>query len=349
MRKRRWSYSTLIVLFVLLAGGAYYTYHLLTGHPLGSTGSSAIATKSDGTIDHFNILLLGSDTRPGSTNYGNTDTIIVAQIDGNRLSFLSIPRDTRVNIPGHGMDKINAACSFGGPDLTASVVSDLIGEPISKYALIHWSGFVDIVNTLGGVTLDVPRNMSYDPGDGTQYRINLQKGMQHLNGQQALAFVRFRKVALGDIGRTSYQQQFLKAISEQVKQPSTFLKLPWLIPEVYKDVDTNLSLSELLQIAKSGNQLKQMAINSQTLPGYFLDLNGESFWGVDPIQARQVAQGFLDYGQTTDKVVLDTPPALIPHEPVQLAQKPAKTPVPITYDQGNSLNNGENNPPDGGG
>jgi len=255
----------------------------------------------------LNILLLGTDARPGE-KLGNTDTIIVAHLEGDRLALLSIPRDTRVNIPGHGWDKINAAYGFGGPELTASVVSELTGVPISKYVLLRWNGFIRIVDLLGGVTVNVPRNMYYyDPFDDPEYKIDLRKGTQHLDGHQALAFVRFREETLGDIDRISQQQELLRAILDKVHEPTVLFKIPQLLSEIYKNIETNMDLDEMLKMAKAGLQIKNMNIVTQTLPGYFLTLNGISYWGVDPRQAREVAHALFERGETTSRIVLDPP------------------------------------------
>jgi len=152
-------------------------------------------------VDSITVLLLGTDSRPGET-VGRTDTIIVARVDTaeNRLSLLSIPRDTRVNIPKHGMDKINSANVYGGPTLTARVVSDLIGMPVQYYALTNWESFKEMVDTLGGITIDVEKRMYYyDRADGPEYIIDLQPGVQRLDGRKALQYVRWRNDALGDI------------------------------------------------------------------------------------------------------------------------------------------------------
>ena len=206
----------LVVVFLVIGGG-FLAVRLFFIPPLPAgqqTGRGDAGGNPPATLD---ILLLGTDARPGEKG-GNTDTIILAHFDKDRLALLSIPRDTRVNIPGHGWDKINAAYGFGGPGLTASVVSELTGIPVSKYVLLHWDGFIKIVDLLGGVTVNVPRNMYYyDRVDGPRYKIDLKKGLQHLDGHQALAFVRFREEALGDIDRTRQQQEFLKALLERVR------------------------------------------------------------------------------------------------------------------------------------
>jgi LCP family protein required for cell wall assembly len=254
----------------------------------------------------FNVLLLGSDARPHE-KVGNSDTIMVAHIDKERIALLSIPRDTRVEIPGKGKQKINSAVRYGGPELTAEIVSDLIGQPVSKYALVRWDGFIKIIDTLGGVTVDVPKDMYYNPDDGPEYTINLKKGRQKLNGRQALAFARFRHEALGDIDRSGQQLELMKALAEQSKKPGTLLKLPLLIPELYENIETNMDLKELIQLAKIGSNLKDIDVVTQTLPGYFLNLDGLSYWGVDPQQAQQVTRELFAYGKITTKVVLEPP------------------------------------------
>lgn len=288
------------------------------------------------SIAPLNILLLGSDARPHE-KLGNTDTIIVAHITGDSLRLLSIPRDTRVEIPGYGMHKINAASRFGGPELTAQVVSDLIGVPIDNYALIRWEGFINIVDALGGIDINVPDPMHDDISERPEYQININEGLQHLNGQQALAFVRFRKEALGDIDRTGHQLDFMKALLEQARKPATILKLHVLVPQIYRNVNTNLGLRETLAIARAGNNLEQLDIVTQTLPGYFLNLNEISYWGVDIEQARQVARDLFEYGLTTKQIVLVTPEHLrtVPDRTVPNSPEPETEPSAQPIDNDN--------------
>ncbi|MGB9826817.1 MAG: LCP family protein, partial [Desulfofundulus sp.] len=252
----------------------------------------------------FTVLLLGSDARPGE-KVGRTDSIIVANVDSEkkRIAFLSIPRDTRVYIPGHGMDKINAAAVYGGPALTCETVSSLIGMPVQYYALARWEGFKNIVDVLGGVTIDVERDMyHYDSSDGSEYAINLHKGVQRLDGEKALQYVRFRGDPLGDIGRTQRQLKFLKALAAEVMQPSTLVKLPRLVPEISKSVETNMGFKQMLALAAAARYFDQAEIVTQTLPGRFLDLRGISYWYVDPVQAHQVALALFEEGRVTDVV-----------------------------------------------
>ncbi|NHM26914.1 LCP family protein [Desulfofundulus sp. TPOSR] len=306
-RRRRWKPKPLFLLLLLLClvGGGY----LLAGHlglswpelPVGSENNEAQASQPP---ESFTVLLLGTDARPGE-KVGRTDSIIVANVDGEkkRIALLSIPRDTRVDIPGHGTDKINAAAVYGGPALTCETVSNLIGMPVQYYALARWEGFKNIVDVLGGVTIDVERNMyHYDSSDGRQYAINLRKGVQRLDGDKALQYVRFRGDALGDIGRTERQLKFLKALAAEVMKPSTLVKLPRLVPEINKSVETNMGFKQMLALARAARYFDQAEIVTQTLPGRFLDIRGVSYWSVDPAQAHEVAMALFEEGRVTEVV-----------------------------------------------
>lgn len=280
-----------LVVFFLLAGCALLALGLYLGLVALSGGEPQGAETRTTRPPSFTVLLLGSDARPGE-KVGRTDTIIVANADGRagRLAFLSIPRDTLVKIPGHGLDKINAAAFYGGPELTARVVSDLIGMPVRYYVLVRWEGFKNIVDLLGGVTLEVEKDMHYvDYSDGPEYAINLKRGLQHLNGAQALAYVRFRGDALGDISRTERQLKFLSALTREAMRPSTLARLPQLLPELARQVETNLGPRQILAMAQAAHLFAKGEILTQTLPGRFLNKNGVSYWEVDPRQARQVA------------------------------------------------------------
>lgn len=291
-----------LILLALLAGG----YVLAKDKFFPSINPEAGPVTAD---QRLNVLLLGIDARQGESA-GRTDSIILASVDpkSKQMSLLSIPRDTRVNIPGHGWDKINSAAVYGGPELSAKVVSNLVGIPIKYYVVTNFGGFKDIVDALGGVTLDVEQNM-YHEGDeeyGGAYGINLKKGVQRLNGEKALQYVRYRDYAMGDIDRTKHQQKFLVALAKEMLQPSTIPKLPKLVPEINRYVKTNLSVSDMITMASASKSMENGNIVAQTLPGRPLDIDGGSFWGVDPNEARQMVARLLN-GETTTNIVLETP------------------------------------------
>ncbi|SHK77771.1 LCP family protein [Desulforamulus aeronauticus] len=267
------------------------------------------STETDEVADldkRLNFLLLGIDAREGEKNT-RTDSMILVSVDkeNNRIAMISLPRDTRVKIPGHGYDKINAANVYGGPEMATKVVSDLVGLDIDKYITTNVRGFRDIVDTLGGVTIDVEKKMyHYDPYDEPDLqRIDLKPGVQKLNGDKALQYVRYRSDALGDVSRTERQQKFLKVLAKEMIQPSTITKLPKLVPTINKYIDTNLSLTEMIALANAGKHLSNVEIVTQTMPGKFLNMNGVSYWSIDPKQAKMVAESIIKEGKVYDVVL----------------------------------------------
>lgn len=296
-----------VLLLALLAGGYTMAKNIFFPGP-------GVDLDGDGKPDppfqdmRMNVLLLGIDARKGET-VGRSDTVILASVDTKtkQMALLSIPRDTRVNIPGHGWDKINSANLYGGPEKSMKVVSDLLGQPVNYYVLTNFNGFKDIVDALGGVTIDVERNMYHDdPDDGGAYRINLKKGVQRLDGDKALQYVRYRNYELGDIDRTKYQQKFLMALAKEMLQPSTITKLPRLVPEINSYVKTNLTIDGMISMAQAARKLEDGNILTQTLPGRPVDIDGGSYWGVDPNEARKT-MAMLFNGETVTSIVLDTP------------------------------------------
>ncbi|MGQ9824708.1 MAG: LCP family protein [Desulfotomaculales bacterium] len=290
---------------LLVAGSLLVAGELWQKFGKGADNPLSVQAKAKESLNSLTVLLLGVDARPGEET-ARTDTIIVAHVEpaDNRLSLLSIPRDTRVKIPGHGMDKINAANLYGGPEMVTRVVSDLIGMPVNYYALTNWAGFKDIVDTLGGVTIDVDKRMYYyDPTDGPEYAIDLQPGLQRLDGKKALQYVRYRNDPLGDITRTERQLKFLKALASEVMQADTLLKLPRLVPQINRSLETNLGLRQMVTLAQVAKNFDQMAVVTQTLPGRFLQLEGISYWAVDSREARKVAYNLFKDGRVVEKVV----------------------------------------------
>lgn len=225
-----------------------------------------------------NILLLGIDARPGEVN-ARSDTMMLACVDPakKKVALISIPRDSRVYVPG-SVDKINGANAVGGPREACRAVERLMGVDVDYYVLTNFSGFSKCIDILGGVTLDVEKRM-YKPSEG----INLRPGVQHLDGKAALAYVRFRGDALGDIGRTERQQKFLTAFASELLKSKNILKLPSLIPELKKNIKTNMGLKTMLALAGTASSFKPESLICQTLPGYFFDDpdNGLSYWIVD--------------------------------------------------------------------
>ena len=307
--RKKWPVIVFIILSLcMLASGYLYASYLLSPIDPSLVDNSKSVNANDQAIKgRLNFLLLGIDARKGET-VSRTDSIILASVDtqSKQAALLSIPRDTRVQIPGHGLDRINAAIAYGGPESTIKIVEKLLGVPVDYYVMTNFNGFKDIVNTLGGVTIDVEKNMYYyDPTDN--FLINLKKGVQRMDGNKAIQYVRFRQDALGDISRTQRQQKFLEALAKEMLQPSTIVKLPKLLPQINKNVETNLGVMDMLSLARAGKDLDNMNIVTETLPGNFLDIDGVSYWGVDAQQAKLVVADLFK-GEKAASVVQDSPP-----------------------------------------
>jgi len=280
---------------------------------------------SDVVKGRMNLLVLGVDSREGE-KMARSDTILFVSADPEkqRVALLSIPRDTRVDIPGHGTDKINAATALGGPELAERTVTELIGQPIDYYMVTDFQGFERIVDILGGVTIDVEQDMRHRESDG--YSINLQKGVQRLDGKKALMYVRYRDYPMGDITRTEKQQKFLKALAQEMMQTKTIAKLPKLVPELRKCIQTNMSVREMARWAGVARQMEGLEMVSATLPGYPANIKGGSYWYVDPALAKDVAARLINGEQLAD-INPPPPPSTVappaPKEPVKDPEPPA--------------------------
>lgn len=252
--------------------------------------------------ERFTVLLVGIDRRPGDTVFSNTDTLLVASVNtvNGKVALLSIPRDTQVMVPGFGKAKINAAARVGkGIGTTTELIEGLIGQSIDGYVLTNFNGFKSIIDTLGGITLNVEKNMYYATGDSSDGVINLEKGTQRLYGAQALQYARFRQDALGDITRTARQQAVIKAIGKEILQVKTVPKLPWLVPQIAKSVETNLSIAQLWVMTNFLRRLENPEISSQTLPGNFLVENDISYWKVNSQKSHEVVKRLFEEGKTS--------------------------------------------------
>lgn len=238
------------------------------------------------------FLVVGMDQGIGMPNgEGRSDTIIVGSLDlrNYKVFLLSIPRDTRVYIPDEGReDKINAAIVVNGIRASQEAISNLLGVPITYYMKVKVDGFEKIVDLLGGIDIYVERDMHYVDKTQKLY-INLKKGYQHLNGYQAMCYVRFRHEALGDLARIERQQKFLLAVAQKIFSPAILPHLPSLLKEIYKNVETNFSLGDLLFLAQKFKE-QMPVIETAVLPGTPKMIGGISYYLPDEDNLRFIAQ-----------------------------------------------------------
>ncbi|URR36442.1 LCP family protein [Thermosynechococcus sp. HN-54] len=251
-----------------------------------------------------NLLVLGVDrvldAPEGSPQRfrGRTDTMLLARFnpENGTITVLSIPRDTRVNIPGYGIDKINAANVYGDVDLTVRVVSQTLNyTPVDRYIRIDTGAFRELVDLVGGVEVNVPKRMVYTDHTQKLY-IDLQPGLQTLNGEQAEGFVRFRYDELGDIGRAQRQQMLIKALQKKLANPVMLTQLPKIYSVLQKYVDTDLTFAELMAIAQFSLRIEPDNLRLILLPGRFSGDGYEaSYWLPDYERIdRVVAEHFSD-------------------------------------------------------
>jgi LCP family protein required for cell wall assembly len=289
----------LIVFFITVAGVAIYSFVSTIEVPTSSSAKeqeniSAITPNVpiDKTGNRINILLLGvDDGDPGNVESPRrSDTMIVASINptDRTVELLSIPRDTRVNIAGRmGYNKITEAYFYGGSDLAVRTVSEFLQIPINNYVVIDWQAFIKIVDILGGVDLKIERDMNYeDPYENLS--IHLHKGNQHLDGKKAGEYVRFRHDELGDIGRVQRQQYFLEALTNQLLQAGTILKIPSLLTTITHYVKTDLNSYTLLKVANILKDIKADSLHTDMVPGDFATINNSSYWLPDMAAMQKI-------------------------------------------------------------
>ncbi|WP_135255646.1 LCP family protein [Thermus caldilimi] len=230
---------------------------------------------------------------------GLADTILLVRLDpgAGRVVVLSIPRDVWVNLPGYGWHKVNAASPLGGPDLMKEAVAQITGVQAERYVVVSTEALRRGVDALGGVRVCVEKPMRYrDTAAGLS--INLEPGCQVLDGEKAEEYLRFRKDALGDIGRIQRQQAFLYALKEQVLSPSGLLRLPRAVAAVEPYVQTDLTRQETGAIL--GFAMKRPALVSLLLPGRF----GGGGWSVDEGALRELVGLYFNGEGTAEEVSL---------------------------------------------
>ena len=229
-------------------------------------------------------VLLGSDARAGEAS--RSDTIVVARAGEG---MLAVPRDTLVEIPGLGEDKVNAAFATGGPELTVRTLESLTGLPINNYVVVHFEGVEEIVDALGGVTLKVEQPIAVGI-EGR--RVFIPAGTQTLNGIEALAYVRFRGTPTADIGRIGRQQEFLQELAKEATSPAKLPRLPATSRAVWRNIDTNLNPLEAARFAI--RMRLSDATEAEIYPGTPQYISGVSYWVPDRKAGEQVIEETIE-------------------------------------------------------
>lgn len=308
--RRRWwrpivfGLPLVAVLAVVIAFGVYlYTLSRIT------VGTGEVAARGQGAqsfgwplrlVDRVNILVIGIDVtidnRRQITNIARADSLLLLSFDPERrrISALSIPRDTRAQIPGFGETKVNASYAYGGPRLTIKTVERLLGVRVNHHVKLGADSFSKLIDAVGGVEIDVERDMKYtDSWAG--YTIDLKKGRQRLNGQQATGYIRFRYDALGDIGRVQRQHKVMMTLVRQLRQPSTVFAGPRLLRAFAENTQTDLTPAELATLGVFALRTKEEPLRIETLPGGF----APQYWEPDGPRLRALVADMV-YGVSAD-------------------------------------------------
>ena len=219
--------------------------------------------------DRLNVLVMGIDSRGTAGDTQNTDTIIILSVDplNRTASMLSVPRDTLVTIPGYGPAKVNAAYAYGGPDLAQKTVEGLLGIKLSSYALIDFGAFTRIVDSVGGVVIDVKRPIrdeAYPTADFGIERLNIRPGPQLMPGDIALKYARSRHDS-NDFSRARRQQDVISAIRGRLATDGMLSRIPSLVGDVGSAIETNFDPANILPLAGLGGGIPSADIKSEVL------------------------------------------------------------------------------------
>ncbi len=278
--------ASFLVFFVIL-GGVYYLYKSnMTDEHFEKTIEENPELKPEDPKEEVivNTLFLGIDE-------ARSDTMIVASYnkENQKITLLSIPRDTRVEIPGYGFDKINsAAARKEGTALAMETVGNMLGIPIHHYVKVTFKGAEKIIDILGGVEVTVPPGMDYEDPAQNLY-IHLKPGKQVLNGKDAVKFARFRKgYADQDLGRIRAQQQLIKAFIDKLTSPKVIPKALSIVDAMSKCVKTNMDNATIAGYAMHIKDIKMENIKFYTLPGTDAYKNKISYFLYDEAKLKEM-------------------------------------------------------------
>lgn len=283
-----------LILFCIVIGVAFAALWMVRAHnaptPIDQIPESErAAVAMERERSNVYLLLAGTDQRADEAS--RSDTIIYAALRpvDRKIEMVSIPRDSLVEIPGYGEDKINAAMAYGGTELLQQTVENLVNNRVDHTVLINFESFADIIDAMGGIRINVEEDM-YLPEEG----IDLKAGEQKLNGHDALAFVRWRGDGTGDIGRMERQSQFMQALSEKIRHLT-----PWravmTLWTVQREIETDLSLLDILKLGWDFIGMDSDALEYQHFLYETPYINGISYVILDDQSVNETIQ-LMKYG-----------------------------------------------------
>lgn len=248
--------------------------------------------------DIIHILLIGVDQSEVTyvdDNSQRADTIMLLSIDPkiDKVQILSVPRDTYIKIKGYDNYKMNAAYARGGVDLQVEMVEDFLNVDISHYITVNYDAVKELVDAIGGVEVYTPEYKYTDPSTIPPLEINFEEGLHLLNGEDAVKYLRIRKIYKNqDIDRIKAQHDFIMKIFDKMQSPSLILKLPKLVSIANRNIETDLSYGELAFLAYYGMNLEKTDINMEVLEGSDYRRGGIDYYKIDKGYAQSKIDEF---------------------------------------------------------
>ena len=277
MKFKRFLITIFLAFFVYFTSNAYLN-RLQDKKNIEDYGSEAAVTNKGKKVDNeILVLLVGVDASQNKENPEptRTDTIMLCKINSKtgKVDLLSIPRDSRVKVRDE-FTKVNHAHAYGGIELTLKTLRDFLGLDIDYYAEVNFDAVKNIVDGMGGVNYNVPKGVKIDE-DNT----HIKPGMNKMNGEDVLWYLRPRKIyENADLGRVNAQQQFLKAMVNEMVKKSESISMTSLVESYFKDVKTNLPMATILDIASKISNFSSDKFSTYTVPGTPSMIDGVSYY-----------------------------------------------------------------------
>ena len=269
---------TLLTVATVYFGSNLFLNRLENKKNITNYGKEAASENKYQKVDHeILVLMVGVDVNENNENpdFTRTDTIMLCKINAEtgKVDLLSIPRDSRIKVRDE-FTKANHAHAYGGMGVTLKSLRDFLGLDIDYYVEINYDALVDIVDGMGGLKYKVPKGISIDHGD-----VHIRPGINDMDGMDVLWYLRTRKIYdNGDLGRVNAQQEFLKAIVNELVKKSKEISMTSLIETYFKDVKTNLPFSTMVEFANSMSNFSSDKFKTYTVPGEASMIDGISYY-----------------------------------------------------------------------
>lgn len=272
--------------------------------------------------DNFSVLIMGVDDREGANLEGRTDAMVLATFnkDEKTVKTTSIPRDSLVNIPGRGEDKITHAHAYGGTDLAIESVENLFNIPVDYYVKLDFKAFVEIVDSLGGIEVDSPLAFSEQDSESNRDAIQIEEGEQNLNGEEALAFVRMRKQdPRGDLGRGERQQIVIESLINKSASFSSLNKFDDVFDSVRNNTRMNFTFGNLVSLHDYSRSLDE--VESLQLGGTDATIGGVYYYQIDQASREEISETL------TDHLEIEGTNAYMPEQPTSGSSSAGEAPI----------------------